>query len=311
MSVFGERDDAFELAGVAEFPLRRGEPESVGDRWSAPDWLVRELGPDADAFLRAISVPGPVFLRANTLVTARDALRGSLLAEGIETELTTFARDGLRVLTHRPNLYGSPSRGSFEVQDEGSQLLGELVDAKPGDRVLDYCAGAGGKTLQLACHVGPNGVVSAWDIDRARLERLRVRAEKARATKVRVLLAPPSEQFDRVLVDAPCSELGALRRGPDLRWRLDPNTFATFPPRQLELLESAVNRVKPGGRLVYATCTTRREENEDVAREFEARHPELERAPIREGFADGGYFRSLPQLHDTDGFFAAVYVARR
>lgn len=310
-----DQKEASQLVGLPFSPeLRSGEPEAPGEKWSAPDWLVSILGDDADAFLRAISVPGPVFLRTNTLKATREALQSSLASEGIASEPTRYAPHGLRVLSERPNLYGTSAKRDFlfEAQDEGSQLLGALVEAQPGDRVLDFCAGAGGKTLQLACDVGASGSVSAWDIDALKLERLRVRAEKAEARNVRVMYAPPSGLFDRVLVDAPCSELGPLRRGPDIRWRIDPATFDALPAQQLQILEEAASLVRPGGRLVYATCTLRREENEAVALQFESAHADFHRVlpEFARPFEAAGFLRALPQLHDTDGFFAAVYDRR-
>jgi 16S rRNA (cytosine967-C5)-methyltransferase len=312
---------AARLAGpTAPLILRPDAPTDLATSWSAPDWLAEtlasELGQNGAAdFLRAVSLPGPVTLRTNTLRTTRVDLARSLTDEGRTVQPTPFARDGLFVLSTRPNLYGlAASRGSlFEVQDEGSQLLGELLDAQPGDAVLDLCAGAGGKTLQPACHVGPRGTVHAFDVELERLSRLQHRAARAGAHQVRVHRGqlPPGLRADRVLVDAPCSELGALRRGPDARFRMDPATFARWPTLQLELLERGAAHLRPGGRLVYATCTLRREENEDVARAFEARQPGFRRqlpawaAP----FEHRGFFRALPQQHGTDGFFAAVYEA--
>jgi 16S rRNA (cytosine967-C5)-methyltransferase len=199
------------------------------------------------------------------------------------------------------------------VQDEGSQLLGALMGVRPGDSVLDACAGAGGKTLLLAADVGLEGRVHAVDPDASRLERLRVRAERAGAQpmiRVHGPTAPGSLEVDRALVDAPCSELGALRRGPDLRWRIDPAAFAGLPALQREILARAARHVRPGGRLVYATCTFRREEDEDVALAFEAGHPEYARvhpsADPSVVTADG-FVRMWPHRQGTDGFFAAVW----
>jgi 16S rRNA (cytosine967-C5)-methyltransferase len=189
--------------------------------------------------------------------------------------------------------------------------------------VLDLCAGAGGKTLQLAAAVGPGGRVHAVDPDAERLERLRARTARAGATpwvEVHGELPPEGLVVDRALVDAPCSELGPLRRGPDLRWRLDPATFAALPALQGALLARAAGHVRPGGRLVYATCTFRREEDEDVAEAFEAAHPEFTRVPALPSGAVGPgaelaelvgpdrFLRTWPHRHGTDGFFAAAWV---
>jgi 16S rRNA (cytosine967-C5)-methyltransferase len=210
----------------------------------------------------------------------------------------------LVVTSPRPNVYGLASFGEalFEVQDEGSQLAGTLVAARPGETVLDLCAGAGGKTLQLAAVVGRAGTVHAADPDPARLERLRARAARAGAgdlVRVHGAAPPPGLQVDAALVDAPCSELGTLRRGPDRRFHLDPATFDAFPPLQRRILASAADHVRPGGRLVYATCTLRREEDEEVALAFEAERPAFARV--------GTYRRTWPHRGGCDGFFVAVW----
>ena len=298
-------------------PLRDGEPEPLALRWSTPDWLaevaVHELGEDAESFLKALSVPGPVTLRANALRTSRNSLVQQLHAEGRTAEPCAWATHGLHVTSPRPNLYGLAAHRDalFEVQDEGSQLLGELLEAREGESVLDLCSGAGGKTLQLAAAVGASGRVHAFDVNGERLDRLQRRAERARVHHVCIHRGalPPDLRVDRVLVDAPCSELGALRRGPDARFRMDPSTFNGWPPLQLQLLEQGLQHLGPGGRLVYATCTVRREENEAVAEAFEARHAHLRRMlpPWATPFAHAGFFRALPHRHGTDGFFAASW----
>ncbi|MBM4377768.1 MAG: RsmB/NOP family class I SAM-dependent RNA methyltransferase [Deltaproteobacteria bacterium] len=312
--------EATQLARLPAAPtLREGEPDTLAHRWSTPDWLaalaLRELGTDAEPFLESLSLPGPVTLRAHALLTSREALAQQLSAEGRSTQPCLHAPHGLHVTSLRPNLYGLTAHREslFEVQDEGSQLLGELVEARKGDSVLDLCAGAGGKTLQLAASVGPTGRVHAFDVDGERLDRLQRRAERARIHHVRIHCGslPANLRVDRALVDAPCSEVGALRRGPDARFRMDPASFERWPPLQLQLLEQGLRHLRPGGRLVYATCTLRHEENEAVAEAFEARHPQLRRvlpdwaAP----FAHHGCFRALPHRHGTDGFFAAAWDA--
>ena len=282
------------------------------DAFSVPDWLwtilEAEAGPDAPRLAAALCAPGPVFLRANTLRTTRAALAARLAELGLSTLPTRYARDGLEVLTHRPNLLGLGLDGLFEVQDEGSQLLAELLEVKPGDTVAELCAGAGGKTLALAAHAGPQGLVHCADHDGGRLDRLRVRAARAHA---RVAIhgphLPPTLQASRVFLDAPCSELGALRRGPDLRWRMDPSSFPGFPPLQASLLDEALGHLAPGGRLVYATCTFRPEENEAVVAAALERHPGLRQLPASPpALRRGEALHTAPHLHRTDGFFAAV-----
>lgn len=316
--------EAARLAAVdpARAPAPRPPPSDLATAWSLPDWLAallaRELGSEAEPFARALNLPGPVCVRANLLRTSREALQARLAAEGVLAHPTPYARAGL-LLEGRPNIYGLASHreGLFEVQDEGSQLLGELVDARPGDAVLDACAGAGGKTLQLAGQLQNRGALHAHDPDAERLDRLLQRAARAGVLGLKLVRGALSSelQVDRVLVDAPCSSLGALRRGPDVRWRIDPDSLATWPPLQREVLAAAARCVRAGGRLVYATCTLRREENQDVALAFEAAHPGFARVRPGEGWLPDdlvrdGFFQSLPHRHGTDAFFAAVYERR-
>jgi 16S rRNA (cytosine967-C5)-methyltransferase len=306
------RDDAERLCALPSgaLPPPVAPPADLATRHSLPDWLadvlVREVGDEAALLADALSLPGPIFLRVNRARTSRDDLAARLAAEGVETRPTRLAPDGLEVLAPRPNLLALRAyrEGLLEVQDEGSQLVGQAVGAVPGETVLDLCAGAGGKTLQLAAAVGPSGTVHACDPDEARLARLRTRAGRAGAVvTVHGPEAPGGLLADRVLVDAPCSELGTLRRGPDLRFRTDPASFAALPALQVSILERAALHVRPGGRLVYATCTLRREENEEVAGAFEEGAAEFTRSDSD--------LRLWPHRHGTDGFFAAAWERSR
>jgi 16S rRNA (cytosine967-C5)-methyltransferase len=293
------------------WPPPRPAPRRLADRWSYPDWIeavfLREAGDDAEALAESMCVPGPVCLRVNALRTTTDALAKELAAEGVQTRPGRWARDALIVTSERPNLLALRAyrEGLFEVQDEGSQLVAQIVSAQPGQTVLDFCAGAGGKTLALAASMKGGGRLAAWDRDPERLHRLEERARRAAAT----VEISCDVVADAVLVDAPCSELGTLRRGPDLRFRLREENALRFPALQRQILEEALPRVHPGGRLVYATCTLRREENEEVAFAFEDAHPELRRvepdAPWE--LRRDGFFRSWPHRHDMDGFFAVVW----
>jgi 16S rRNA (cytosine967-C5)-methyltransferase len=317
----GARADAEALCGLAPgtLPQPRPPPAGLADRLSLPDWLEAELrraaGDEAPVLADALGTPGPVFLRVNTLRASRDDARARLAAEGVPTRSGALAPACLVVDGRRLNVRGLSAwrDGAVEVQDEGSQLLGAIVGARPGEAVLDLCAGAGGKALLLAADVGPGGRVHATDPDAGRLGRLAVRARAAGAEAIVTIhgAAPPPElRVDRALVDAPCSELGPLRRGPDLRWRLDPTRFAALPALQLELLARAARHVAPGGTLVYATCTFRREEDEDVARAFEATHPAFaRRAPAADArvLTPDGFLRTWPHRHGTDAFFAACW----
>ena len=318
------RADAAALCGLApsDLPPPRPPPQALADRWSLPDWLAEALtaaaGDEAGALAEALCRPGPIFLRVNALLATPAALAARLLAEGVATRPGALAAGCLEVTSPRPNLLGLGAwrDGWFEVQDEGSQLVAEALGARPGEVVLDRCAGAGGKALALAAAVGPGGRVHCCDLDEGRLRRLATRAERAGASAVVVrhgAAPPPGQVVDRALVDAPCSELGPLRRGPDLRWRLDPAGFAGLPALQGALLAEAAARVRPGGRLGYATCTFRGAENEGVALAFEAGHPGWRRvAPALPPAVVGpdGFVRTLPHRHGTDGFFAAAWERR-
>ncbi len=320
----GGRADAESLAGLdpGTLPPPRPPPTALADRFSFPDWLAAELraaaGDEAEALANALDLPGPIFLRVNLLRTTIAALAARLAAEGVATGPGRLAPHCLCVATPRPNVYGLAAHrdGLFEVQDEGSQLLGAIVGARPGETALDACAGAGGKTLLLAAEVGDAGRVHAADPDAGKLARLRERAARAGAAGIVVVDGDaPAEGLvaDRVLVDAPCSELGALRRGPDLRWRMDPAAFQALPALQLEILARAARHVRPDGTLVYATCTLRREENEEVALAFEASHPGFARQrPHADGDLVGadGFLRTWPHRHGTDAFFVAVWMRR-
>ena len=297
-----EEAHALAITGLATPPPRLPPPARLADRWSLPDWLEShleaELGAEADAFCSAIATPGPVCLRANRLLTTRDRLAHRLAEDDrIATRPAQRARDALIVETRQANLFGTRAwqEGLFEPQDEGSQLIGLLVEAQPGETVLDLCAGAGGKSLQLAAE---GALVLAHDVDQGRLDRLRTRAIRACATaKIEIVHTPCPA--DRVLVDAPCSELGTLRRGPDARWRIEKTALETCPPIQAALLETAAENARR--RVVYATCTLNRTENEHIAAQFERTHPEFRRAAT---------LTLLPHRDGTDGFFAAAWDRR-
>jgi 16S rRNA (cytosine967-C5)-methyltransferase len=299
--------------------LASGEPPSLALRASLPDWLsdhfAREWGPEAEDFCAHLNVPGPITLRVNTLRTSREALAERLRSEGVETRPGVWSPLALGVEGPRPtNLYGlrALQEGLFEVQDEGSQLLGLLVEARPGETVLDLCAGAGGKTLQLGAAMGGRGRLLAFDPDAERLDRLMRRCSRAGLSNVQVLRAPPAGlSVDRVLVDAPCSELGSLRRGPDLRFLKAPAVLEEHLPAQRELLARAADLVRPGGRVVYATCTVNRAENQELVAGLLCSRADLRLVPPGAGWLSSecvreGFLVCAPHLHGTDAFFAAV-----
>ncbi|MBE2253162.1 MAG: RsmB/NOP family class I SAM-dependent RNA methyltransferase [Myxococcus sp.] len=316
---------ARDLGGDATAPQRLGVdlPPSQPltdwrDRTSLPDWLAEALEAavgtaDAPTLADALNTPGPITVRANTARTTRDALATRLAAEDRPTTPGRWSPDALHLTIRPANLTATqPWReGLFELQDEGSQLLAALVPE--GDTLLDLCAGAGGKTLALAARL-PTATLHATDVDHARVERLRLRASRAGASVRLHHALPPDLRVDHVLIDAPCSELGALRRGPDLRWRLDPATFSQWPPIQRALLEQARAHLEPGGTLTYATCTLRPEENEHVVAAFLERHPDFtrERPALPDELLDAdGALRLFPHRHGTDGFFAVRLRQRR
>ena len=275
-----------------------------------------------------MNVRAPLTARANSLKITREALREKLAGEGVDAEPTSLSPLGLFLRT-RINAFSLASfrEGLFELQDEGSQLLGMLVDAPP-TRVVDACAGAGGKTLQLAAQMKNRGELFALDIDARRLRELKLRARRAGAHNVRIRPIPPSGpeasaaladlagKADRVLVDAPCSGSGTFRRKPDARYRLTEAQLADQVQRQRALLEQFAPLVKPGGRLIYGTCSVLREENEEVVAWFLARHPEFSVLPPADRLGPelgsrvdrGGFLRVTPGEQGTDGFFGALLV---
>ncbi len=296
-------------------------------RANLPDELAERLLPVYGeqgllALMQAMNQPAPVDIRVNPLKTDRATLRNMLDELGLPTEPTPYAPHGLRRHDRRP-LFNLPAfkDGLFELQDEASQLVGHLVDPKPGERVLDLCAGAGGKTLQLGALMQSKGQLWATDISAHRLEKLTPRMRRAGLSNVRPLpiagmsdthLKRAKGTFDRILIDAPCSGTGTWRRNPDLKWR--PLDLDALNRTQLELLEGSVRLLKPGGRIVYATCSILPEENERIVDQFLVRHPEFSLLPAAEILAaqgidvpgQGAWFRLDPARHGTDGFFAAV-----
>jgi 16S rRNA (cytosine967-C5)-methyltransferase len=307
------------LQAFRELPQHRIDDWRV--RYSFPDWLADEfvanLGDEAEALARSLNFPGPKVLRVNRLLSTKEALQQLLLQHGIETAFTTLSPDGLVLTQPQSNFYGLPQelQAQFEVQDEGSQALSFQLGLKPGDSVFDVCAGAGGKSLHLKSLVGPRGTVHAFDVDGDRLERLRRRAHRAQSDVQIHHQWPESLRTSHVLVDAPCSELGALRRGPDARWRVEPDDLIQWPPLQLSILERAAKAVSPDGTLMYATCTFRHQENEEVVNEFLNRHPSFHlRCPFFKTFphrllhASASPILNSEQLVPStpDAFFGAV-----
>jgi 16S rRNA (cytosine967-C5)-methyltransferase len=295
-----------------------------------PDWLLPYLEAVYDDRLEAemagLNASAPVDLRVNLLKTDRDAARRALAAEHVHAEPTPWSPIGLR-LTERAPLSGLVAfkDGLIEVQDEGSQLAALLLGAKPGMRVVDFCAGAGGKTLALAAAMKNRGKLTACDTAEWRLDRSGQRLRRAGASNVerRALSSERdpwvkrhAKSFDRVLVDAPCLGVGSWRRNPDAKWRATPQDLAELQIRQHDILASAARLVKPGGRLAYVTCSLLHEENEAQAERFLAETAEFTLVPVAQAWAEtlgtpcpatGDFLRLTPTQHNTDGFFVALF----
>ncbi|HXH07299.1 MAG TPA: 16S rRNA (cytosine(967)-C(5))-methyltransferase RsmB [Vicinamibacterales bacterium] len=295
-------------------------------RWLAARRLDRFGFTGAEAWIRFDNTPAPITLRANRLRVDRDALAAALAAEGIETRPARYAPDGLIVTSGNPLRSSLASRGFFVVQDEASQLIAHACGARPGERVLDACAAPGGKTLGLVADMEDQGLVVAADVRPRRLDLLRRTLEPLGARSVRLvrltLLQPMPclPVFDCVLVDAPCSGLGTLRRDPDVKWRRGEADLPRFAEAQLGMLRHAAEAVRPGGRLIYATCSSEPEENDDVIERFLATQPVFRPAPIvlpapagglPSVVDDRGRLRTLPHIHGLEAFFAAALVKDR
>ncbi|MFO1106116.1 MAG: RsmB/NOP family class I SAM-dependent RNA methyltransferase [Amaricoccus sp.] len=283
---------------TAPDPVRLDFPDFLGPE------LHAALGPDFEPVLQAMQSRAPVDLRVNTLKTNADAATVVLARDGIRVASQPLAGQALRVLEN-PRLVAASraySQGMVELQDVSSQYVAETAGARPGMTVLDYCAGGGGKTLALAAAMQGRGRLLAWDLNARRMADLPERARRAGAA-IRILgdaeRATLGAVCDLVLVDAPCSGTGAWRRKPEGKWRLTPDELASYPPRQDAILDAASAHVKPGGLLVYATCSLLRAENEERAEAFAARHPDWR--------TEGQ--RRLSPLDGGDGFFIARFKA--
>ena len=307
-------------------------------RHNLPEWLAQALheqvGDEFDALAFSLNQPAPLDLRVNSLKAKREPVLGQLRAAGLQAEPTPYSPLGIR-LQGKPSLSKVPAfvSGEVEVQDEGSQLLALLLDAKRGEMVVDFCAGAGGKTLAIGAAMRNSGRLYAFDTSAHRLDAIKPRLARSGLSNVHpVAIAHERDErikrlagkIDRVLVDAPCSGLGTLRRSPDLKWRQTPDSVAAQAALQQRILASAARLVKPGGRLVFATCSLLPQENEAVAEAFTREHADFEVLPALEllgsaqvGQAEklvsgeaGRFLRLWPHRHATDGFFAAIWRKR-
>jgi len=313
---------------------RAALPEKL--RHNLPDWLAgalhATLGEQFWPLAEALNRPAPLDLRVNTMKAKREEAQAALAEAGITAEPTPYSAWGLRV-EGKPalNKAAAFNDGLVEVQDEGSQLLALLTDAKRGEMVVDFCAGAGGKTLALGAAMRNTGRLYAFDVSGHRLDALKPRLARSGLSNVHpVQIAHERDdrikrlagKIDRVLVDAPCSGLGTLRRNPDLKWRQSPKSVQELQEKQRLILAAAAKLLKPGGRLVYATCSLLAAENEQVVQGFDTEMAqEFEVVPVlgllqaakvanAEDLVSGPWLRLWPHRHQTDGFFAAVWLRR-
>ncbi len=302
-------------------------------RTNLPAWLFDKLvardGEDATLTMaEALNRPAPLDLRVNVLKTRREDAIAELSTAGIACEATPYSPLGIRI-QGKPALQKQPlfASGAVEVQDEGSQILAQIVAAKRGEMVADFCAGAGGKTLALGAAMRNTGRLYAFDVSDKRLSKLKPRLARSGLSNVHpAVIAHENDakvkrlagKLDRVLVDAPCSGLGTLRRNPDMKWRQTPQSVTELNAKQTSILGSAARLVKPGGRLVYATCSLLDEENEGIVAQFLEQHPEFELRPMHEVLAEQkialdmqDFLKLAPHQHQTDGFFAAVLERKK
>ena len=310
----------------------RHEDESLAVRCDFPDWLLAKLqqqyGEEELLVLaQSLQHSAPLDLRANLQKAEREAVLARLAADGIPARATTYSPVGVR-LEGKPQINRHPLflEGAIEIQDEGSQLLCQLLAPRRGEMVADFCAGAGGKTLALGAMMRSSGRLYAFDISEKRLAGMKPRLARSGLSNVHpqwiagendARLKRLAGKLDRVLVDAPCTGLGTLRRNPDLKWRQDEQALTAYRAKQELILAAAAKLVKTGGLLLYATCSLLDEENKQVVESFLSAHAQFELRPANAALAQqrialdtGEYLRLAPHLHGTDGFFAAL-LARK
>lgn len=318
-----------EIKWIQQIKAIKLEEQPLFIRAEFPEWLVEKLQKfwiDEEILHlgQTLQQPAPLDIRVNSLLAKREEVLAALKQQGIEAEPTPFSPIGIRITgkpaINRNELFLS---GKIEVQDEGSQLLGFLLAPKRGEMVVDFCAGAGGKTLLLGALMHSHGRLYAFDVSEKRLNNLKPRLKRSGLSNVHpqridserdIKLKRLAGKIDRVMIDAPCSGLGTLRRNPDLKWRQNPESIDELQTKQIAILDAAANLLKPGGRLVYATCSLLPEENQQSVAQFLANHPQfsvlhcgelLEQQKIT--LPDiGEYLQLSPLHHNTDGFFAAV-----
>ena len=310
------------------FKSRMHNPLPPAVAHDLPDWLWDELGraygdETRSQLAHAWLSPAPMDLRVNTMKIARDAVIAGLVAEGHDASATPYSPLGVRV-HGRPPIEPWIADGRVEVQDEGSQLVGFAVAPRRNDMVVDFCAGAGGKTLLLGALMRSQGRLYAFDVSQPRLSKLTPRLARSGLSNVHPQVLDSERdakvkrlagKIDRVLVDAPCTGFGTLRRNPDLKWRQPASALDELPARQLAILTAASTLVKPGGRLVYATCSVLPAENERVVERFLAENAAFALGNVSADLARAGIavdtgptLKLLPHVHHCDGFYAAALV---
>ena len=320
-----KRDEGDWLGTVKAINLS-GQPLSV--QAELPQWLVEKLQSSmTDEAILALGCsmqqPAALDLRVNTQLATRDEVLHALQAEGMDAQATPYSPICIR-LKDKPALTRHPLflSGKIEIQDEGSQLLGFLLAPKRNEMIVDFCAGAGGKTLMLGAMMNSQGRLYAFDISEKRLANLKPRLKRSGLSNLHPqLIAHENDskvkrlagKIDRVLVDSPCSGLGTIRRNPDIKFRQSPQSLIELTQKQTAILSAASKLLKPGGRLVYATCSFLPEENRAIVDAFLATHSEFTLRPAAEILAQqkipleaGECLQLMPQLHGTDAFFAAV-----
>jgi 16S rRNA (cytosine967-C5)-methyltransferase len=311
----------------------RAEDGSLAVRCDLPDWLLARLqrqygGDELLALAQSLQRSAPLDLRVNVIKTERAAVLARLAADGIGAQATPYSPVGVR-LEGKPqiNRHALFLQGAVEIQDEGSQLLCQLLAPRRGEMVADFCAGAGGKTLALGALMRGSGRLYAFDVSEKRLAGLKPRLARSGLSNVHpqwianehdARLKRLAGKLDRVLVDAPCTGTGTLRRNPDLKWRQDEGALAERRATQDAILTAAARLVKPGGMMLYATCSLLDEENTEVVASFLAAHDRFELRPANAVLAQqrieldtGDYLRLAPHLHGTDGFFAALLARKK
>jgi 16S rRNA (cytosine967-C5)-methyltransferase len=312
-----------------EIKAKRADDIPLAMQADVPEWLWDKLAAqygetEALTIARSMHLPANLDLRVNTVKATRDDVMAKFASEKIEAQPTPYSPFGIRMpqkmTISRHTMF---TDGKIEVQDEGSQLLVQLVEPRRGEMVADFCAGAGGKTLAMGALMRNTGSIYAFDVSEKRLLNLGQRLKRSGLSNLRSQRISSEQdpklkrlngKFNRVLVDAPCSGFGTLRRNPDLKWRQTPKDIIELTAKQTAILARAAKLLKDGGRLVYATCSLLQDENEAIAEAFLNTHPDFTLVPANEILAHqqialdtGKYLKLFPHIHQTDGFFAAVF----